>query len=260
MRILRLFGLAFSMSLRATFAYRTNLFFDVLLAVLTLAGAVGAVQLVFTQTDALAGWSKSETLILVGTFQMMGGVRAAFVEPNLSWFVERIRDGRMDLYLLQPAPSLFLASLGTYAPLALTQVVLGVGVLVLGLLTYGALPSLVGVLAWVLLMAVGAAVIWGIGVLIACLAFWAPNLQLDILYGSAWELARYPVDIYRRPLRFALTYVFPMAVITTLPTRALIHGPTLPTLSLGLAAGALTVALAGGLWTLGLRRYTGATS
>src|SRR5262245_59359406 len=141
MRILRLFGLSFSMSLRATFAYRTNLFFDVLLAVLTLAGAVGAVQLVFTQTDTLAGWTKAETLILVGTFQLMGGVRAAFVEPNLSWFVERIRDGKLDLFLLQPAPSLFLASLGTYAPLALTQVVLGIGVVLLGLLSVGAVPS-----------------------------------------------------------------------------------------------------------------------
>jgi ABC-2 type transport system permease protein len=260
MRILKLFGLAFSMSLRATFAYRTNLFFDVLLAVLTLAGAVGAVQLVFTQTDALAGWSKAETLILVGTFQLMGGVRAAFVEPNLSWFVERIRDGKMDLYLLQPAPSLFLASLGTYAPLALTQAVLGLGVIGLGLLSYGTVPSLVGVAAWALLLLVGAVVIWAIGVLIACLAFWAPKLQLDILYGSAWELARYPVDIYRRPLRFALTYVFPMAVITTLPTRALIHGPTLSTVALAAAAGGLTVVLAAGAWALGLRRYTGATS
>lgn len=260
MRILRLFGLAFSMSLRTTFAYRTNLFFDVLLAVLSLAGAVAAVQLVFTQTDSLAGWSKAETLILVGTFQLMGGIRAAFVEPNLSWFVQRIRDGRMDLYLLQPAPSLFLASLGTYAPLALTQVVLGAGVIGLGLLSYGALPTFAGVAAWLLLLVVGAAVIWAIGVLIACLAFWAPKLQLDIMYGAAWELARYPVDIYRRPLRFVLTYVFPMAVITTLPTRALMHGPELSTMLLAIAAGTVAVVLAVGAWTLGLRRYTGATS
>ncbi len=259
-RLPMLFGLTFSMSLRRVLAHRVNLAFDVALAVFTLAGALAAVQLVYTQTSSLAGWSKPAMFVLVGTFQLMGGVRSAFVDPNLGWFAERIRDGRMDLFLLQPAPSLFLASLGSHAPLALTQVALGAGVVGLGLVELGTLPSAVSFAAWLVLLAVGVGVTWALGVLLACLAFWAPRLQLDVMYGAAWELARYPVDIYRRPMRFVLTYLFPMAVITTLPTSALIEGPSLVSVLVTAAAGLGVVLLAGRVWTLGLRRYTGATS
>jgi len=259
MRYLRLFWATFSMSTRAAVAFRTNLLFDLLGSLVTLGGAVTAVELVFTRTDALAGWSKAEALVLVGTFQLMGGLRATFVDSSLSWFPSRIRQGRLDLYLLQPAPSLFLASLGSHAPLALSQVVLGAGVIALGLAPMG-VPSAPAVLAWLLLIAVGAAITWALGVLLACLAFWAPRLELDVLYGAAWEFARYPVDVYRRPLRLFLTYGFPMAVITTLPTRALVRGPDPVLLAGGVAAGAIAVGLALAAWQWGVRRYTGATS
>jgi ABC-2 type transport system permease protein len=259
-RMLRLFGLTFSMSLRRVVTYRVNLLFDVLLATFSLAGALAAVELVYTQTESLVGWSKAQMFVLVGTFQLMSGIRAAFIDPNLGWFPGRIRDGRMDLYLLQPAPSLFLASLGTHAPLALTQVGLGVGVVGLGLAAHGTFPGLAGVAAWLLLLAVGVGVSWALGVFLACLAFWAPRLELDVMYGAAWELARYPVDIYRRPMRFVLTYLFPMALIATLPTAALLRGPTLLGVLVTSLAGVGVVLLACLLWSLGLRRYTGATS
>jgi ABC-2 type transport system permease protein len=259
-RMLRLFGLTFSMSIRRVVAHRTNLVFDILLATFSLAGAVAAIQLVYTQTESLAGWSKSAMFVLVGTFQLMTGLRATFIDPNLSWFPDRIRDGRMDLYLLQPAPSLFLASLGTHAPLGLIQVGLGLGVVGLGLFERGTMPSAVGFLSWLVLLAVGVGVTWALGVFLACLAFWAPRLQLQVLYGAAWELARYPVDVYRRPLRLFLTYLFPMAVITTVPTAALMHEPNLGVVAATAIAGVAIILLAIGAWTLGVRRYTGATS
>lgn len=260
MRMLKLFALTFSVSLRRTVAYRINLLFDVLLSALTLMTAVTAVEIVYSRTGSLAGWSKPAMLVLVGTFQLMTGVRAAFVDPSLGWFSVYLRDGRMDLYLAQPAPSLALASLGSHAPLALTQVALGGGVVGVGLRQDGELPSPPAFLAWLLLIAVGVAVSWAIAVLLACLAFWAPRLELDLLYGAAWEFARYPTDIYRRPMRFVLTYVFPMALVATLPSATLTRGPSVNGLLATAAAGACAVLLAVGVWSRGVRRYTGATS
>jgi ABC-2 type transport system permease protein len=258
--MLRLFGVGFSMSLRRSLAHRTNLTFDILLALLTLGSELAVVQLIYSQTDSLAGWSRPELLVLVGTFQLMAGIRAAFIEPNLIWFIDQVRDGKMDLYLVQPAPSLFLASLSTHSPVSLTRVGLGATVIGVGIADFGQLPTIGGVLIWLLLLAVGVAIMWALGVLVSCFAFWAPRLQLDVLFGSALNLARYPVDIYSRPLRFVLTYLFPMAVITTLPTTALLRGPELTGVLASVAAGAGIALLAIGAWSVGVRRYTGATS
>lgn len=259
MKLLRLFGAGFSMSLRRSVAFRINLFFDVLLAFTGLGTAIAAVLIVFTRADTLAGWSKAQFLVLIGTYQLITGLRSAFIDPNLSWFPETgIRNGKLDGYLLQPASSLFLSSLSLSSPLQLIQVVLGFAVLGWGIADR--LPSVGGVASWLLLVVAGIVVTWALSVLLACLAFWAPKLQLDVFYHSAWQLGRYPTDVFARPLRIILTYVFPMALIASIPSRALLRGPQLGVLTAGVAAAGGAAGLAVLAWRAGLRRYSGATS
>ncbi|MBA2950903.1 ABC transporter permease [Streptomyces himalayensis] len=261
MKLLRLLGASFSMSLRRSVAFRINLVFDVLLAFAGLGTAVAAVLLVFTQADTLAGWSKAESLVLIGTYQLITALRGTFIDPNLSWFPETgVRNGKLDGYLLQPASSLFLASLSLSSPLALIQLVPGLGVLGWGIVSAERPPSVAGLLGWLLLVAAALVVTWALSVLLACLAFWASKLQLDVFYHSAWQLGRYPTDIFSRPLRLLLTYVFPMALIASVPSATLLRGPRWEVMVGGVAAAGFAALLAVTAWSAGLRRYTGATS
>ncbi|GAA2755448.1 ABC transporter permease [Actinopolymorpha rutila] len=261
MKLLSLFGAGFAMSMQRTVTFRINLLFDIVVSIIGLGSTLATVFIVFARTDSLAGWSEAQAYVLIGTYQLLSSLKSAFIDPNLSWFPENgIRQGKLDTYLLQPAPTLFLASLARSTPLALLQFVLGLGVLALGLDRHGQLPGHVAIAAWLITLAAGLAVTWAMGVLLACLAFWAPRLQLDVFYSSAWQLARFPTDIYRRPLRLVLTYLFPLTLIATIPTTTLLSGPRLPVLAATVAGAALACALAVGCWRLGLRRYTGATS
>ncbi|WP_152361814.1 ABC transporter permease [Microlunatus speluncae] len=256
-----LLGASFSMALRRLLAFRVNLIFDVVMSMIWLAVTLATVLVVYTATDTLAGWSLPEALILIGTFQVLSGLKQTFLDPNLSWFPERgIRQGKLDVMLLQPAPTLFLVSLSSCSPLSLVQSGLGLGVIVVGLARLGRPPEPAAVVSWLVMIMVGLVITWSLGMILAVLAFWAPKLQLDVFYGSAWQLARYPVDIYPGPLRAVLTYLFPMALIATAPTLVLVRGPD-PALLLGGIAGAIIGAgLTTLCWRLGLRRYTGATS
>lgn len=260
LKLARLLGAGFSMSLRRELAYRGHLLFRVLLTVVGLGTSLAALQMVFTRTATLGGWRVGEAVALLGTFQVVSGLRETFVEPNMEWFGSQIHDGRLDGTLVQPAPAIFLASLGSCAPLALTQSLLGTGLVAVGLHQVGAVPSAPAVLGWLVLLGAGLAVAWAGRVVLACLAFWAPRIQLDIVYNSLWQLARYPVDVYRRPLRLVLTYVVPVALIATLPTATLVRAASLSLVpaAAGLALGA--VAAAALVWRAGLRRYASATS
>jgi ABC-2 type transport system permease protein len=261
MKLLRLFCAAFTMSVQRTLTFRINLLFDIAMAIVGLGVALATVLIVFTRTDSLAGWTEPEAYVLIATFQLLTSLRNTFIDPNLTWFPENgIRQGKLDTYLLQPAPTLYLTSLSMSTPLALAQFVPGLVVLALGISSYGQLPSAGAIVAWLVTLAAGLAVTWAMGVLLACLAFWAPRLQLDVFYGSAWQLARYPTDIYSRPLRLVLTYVFPLALIATIPTTTLLNGPRLSVVAATVAGAALACLLAIRCWQLGLRRYTGATS
>jgi ABC-2 type transport system permease protein len=260
MRTGRLLGTAFSLSLRRALAYRTNLVFDALLALVELSASVATIGIVFHRTGLLAGWSAGQMLTLTGTYALITGLRATFLDPSIGDFSQEIRDGRLDTYLLRPASSVVLATCTRHAPLALVQSILGFGVIILGLRELALVPSPLAVAGWALLTLIGLMIGWATSVGLASLAFWAPRLSLGVLHSTAWETGRYPVDLYGRWLRRLLTFGFPVAAITTWPAQTLTQGPDPGMLiaSVLLGSGFATGTLL--LWRLGVRRYTGATS
>jgi ABC-2 type transport system permease protein len=259
-KTIRLFGALFSMSVRRSVAFRADLLFEFVVAVVTAAASLAALTVVYTRTDSLGGWSSGEAIALLGTFQIINGFRAAFVEPNLGWFGEQIKNGEFDALLVQPAPTILLASLGTYAPLALIQVLLGLGVVVFGLVHAAITVTAVGVLAWLVLLFAATVTMWATRVLFATLVFWALGLSLDVVYEAIWQFARYPVQLYRSPLQLIFTYVFPVALVATVPVDVLARGGGLVVVPVALGIAGVACAVTGLAWSTGLRRYTSATS
>jgi ABC-2 type transport system permease protein len=189
----------------------------------------------------------------------VSGLRSTFVEPNLQFFGEQVKSGKLDAILLQPAPSLLLASLGSCAPTALIQVGLGVGIAVTGAVEAGLVVTPGGVLVWLVLIAAATVTMWATRVVIASVVFWAFGLSLDVLYDAVWQFARYPVQVYRPGLQVVFTYAVPVALIATLPVEAL-RGEGLLVVPVAVVVAVGTSTAAWTVWRRGLRRYTSATS
>lgn len=249
-----------SVSLRRTLVYRANLLFQLAVALVGTLASVATLGVVFSQTASLAGWSLGAAMVLLGTFEVVSGVLATLVEPNLTFFETKVRDGRIDDVLLQPVPSFVMASLGTFNPLALSRVALGLGVVVFGAERLDPVPSVAHVGAYASMVCAAAVLGWASRMIVASLAFWAPHLSLGMFFTTCWQLGRYPVDVYRPALRFVFIYVLPIALIASVPARVLARGAT-PTLLLGVLLATVTALLiAKTTWNAGLRRYTSATS
>jgi ABC-2 type transport system permease protein len=92
------------------------------------------------------------------------------------------------------------------------------------------------------------------------MSFWAGGLELTVLFSAPWQLGRYPTDVYGGRLRLVLTYVVPVAFVSTRPARALVRGASATALAGGVAVAIATAAVALAIWSVGLRRYTSATS
>lgn len=261
MRMMRLFGAIFSISLKRELTFRVNMIFEALITTIGTAAGLAALGIVYTRTETLAGWNMAEAIVLLGTYGVVSGLMDVFVTPNLAFFATKVREGAFDDTLLLPAPSVLLASLGTCRPWALAQVVVNAGVVVLGIvgLTSGVTPG--GLMGYLILLIVALVLAWGTRVLLATLAFLAPSLETEVMYGALQEFGRYPVGIYQQPLRFALTYMLPVAFIATIPAQALTRRSNpllLSCIGLALALGVIVVVQI--VWQAGLRRYTSATS
>ena len=65
------------------FQYRANFYIQILQTFIALATGLIGLNLVFSQTDQLGGWSKPELLAVMGVFITMGGVIRSAIQPNM---------------------------------------------------------------------------------------------------------------------------------------------------------------------------------
>lgn len=137
--------------------------------------------------------------------------------------------------------------------------VLAAALVAAGLVQRGEVPVGSDVAACLLLGA-GVAITWASRLLVASLAFWAPHVAADVLYGAFWQLGRYPVGIYHPAIRRIATYIVPVAFIATFPALALLRGVGPILLLAGPTAWFGAVLVTNLVWSAGVRRYTSATS
>lgn len=273
-------GRVVRLSIQQVAAHRANLVFEAVLTLVRLTAAVAAVWAVFEQVDTLAGWTLGGAVILLGTYQIVTGLLDAFIEPNLSFFGDKVRQGTVDDILLLPVPSMFMASLGTCSPWALLRAGLGAVIVAVGAAGLGVTVNPSSVPLYLVQLGAGLVVAWAYRLALASASFWAPGAELSVLYNAGWQLGRYPVDVYPTPIRHLLTYVVPVAFVATYPARALVGwsgaagrvadavagavgsagAALVGSAAASIVAATISMVLAGLVWRAGLRRYTSATS
>jgi viologen exporter family transport system permease protein len=242
-------------------AYRANFFLQLVESLLDLATALAGLAVVFSYTDRLGGWRPEEVLALVGVFFLVGGAVGAVIQPGMQRLIESVREGTLDFLLTKPADAQLLVSIQRVEVWKLTDVALGTAVLAVALLRLGTRLGPWQLAAFAAALLAGAVIFYAFWLLLASLCFWFVRVEnILMVFQSMYEAGRWPVSLYPRWLRFALTFGVPVAFGTMVPVEALAGRLRASTLleALGLALALALVSR--GVWRAGLRRYTGASA
>jgi len=259
LRILRAF---LSVGVLNLVQYRTDFAVAVLNALVSLVTQVLGLSVIFGNTTDLRGWTVDGLLVLIGIHFFISGLVGLVVRPSMEALMEGIRLGTFDFLLTKPADSQLLASARVFAPQALTDVGVGVGVVVYGLTRSGAGIGPASVGLFVVTLVAGFATVYSFLLLLSTCAFWFVKLDnilvvFQALFGNA---GRWPVNIFPGWMRPVLTFVVPIAFAVTVPASALVGRLTVSgaLLSVSVAAGFLVVSRV--FWLVALRHYTGASA
>ena len=110
MRFFRLTGSYLRIGVANEFQYRANLFIQILQSVIALAVGLIGLALVYGQTEALGGWTRTELLAVMGIFMLMGGLIQAAIQPNMQRLMGDIQEGTLDYALTKPVDAQTLSS------------------------------------------------------------------------------------------------------------------------------------------------------
>lgn len=261
-RYLKLFGLFVRISIQDDAAYRVDFLVHMILSVVQLLGELMGLWVIFANTTSLNDWNAWQILALLGVFRIMSGVIGLAIAPNMRQIMEDIRDGKLDFVIMKPVNTQFFASTRRVIIWRLTDVVVGLGVAFFASLQLSAELTALQVVQFLIMLAVGVTIIYSFWLTLATLAFWFTRISnIEMVFWNVFEAGRYPVDIYRPSIRLALTYVIPLAFLTTFPASALVGKP-LPAggILTALLIAAASFTFASLFWRFGLSRYSGASA
>ena len=241
--------------------YRANFYTQVLQSALSLLVALGGLLVVFNHTETLGGWGPAELLAVVGVYLLIGGIINMVINPSMQRFMEDVRKGTLDFKLTKPEDAQLLISIHQIQIWKLTDVGLGLAVLLVALLRLGASVGLAQTLAFCLVLLCGSAIVYSFWLMLATLSFWFVRVEnILVIFRSMYRAGRWPVGIYPQWLQVILTFVVPVAFAVTVPAEALVGRLTWASL---LQALLIALAMLGGsrlFWRYGIRHYSGASA
>ena len=260
-RYLRIAGLQLRISAAAGMSYRADFLLEGALALLSLGLVLLPWIVLFGDRDTVAGWDRPSALIVIAYFTGTRAVLEGLISPSLVDLLERIRSGAFDYVLLKPADAQALVSTTRCEPWQIGNLLFAVGLATYAFVLRGDAPSAGDLALGLVLFVAGLFAMYSLWILCAAAGFWVVRLDnLTYLLGAIFDVARWPVQVFRGVWRFVLTFVIPVAVMTTFPAMALLGRLDART-ALATIGGALALLVVSRLvWKLAIRNYTSASS
>ncbi|MDB9528386.1 ABC transporter permease [Oscillatoria sp. CS-180] len=254
--VLKLF---WSTAIAAELEYRLNFLVAALSSLGGLLGSLFGLFLFYRTGYQFPGWTWEEALIVLGIFTLLQGFSATFLAPNLNKIVRQVEEGTLDFVLLKPISSQFWLSTRTLSPWGLPDLLFG-----LIIVTYAGVRLGLSPIAYVVALPplfFGFLSLYSLWFMLGATSIWFVKIYnvTEVLRGLL-EAGRFPIVAYPVAYRVFLTFIIPVAFLTTIPAQAL-----LGRIEWAWVMGSVLLAIAllqasRWFWRFALRFYTSASS
>ncbi|WP_298867846.1 ABC-2 family transporter protein [uncultured Gimesia sp.] len=245
-------------SLIREMTFRGNLLITIVTRGFWFAAQLVLFDIIYRNVNSINDWSREDYFAFMATGMLINAIVETFFMPNCAHFSELIRNGNLDFVLLKPIDTQFLVSFEKVNLAMLNQVLLAGALLCYSLLHLSHLELILPVLQdmiqsgqWItllgmcfqgtaqiimylLLLAVGVAFFYSLMIALASSSIWfGRNQGLYDFWFYITVFARYPRSIYSGSptgeiIRFAFSYVIPILLVVTVPSRLLLSKALVP--------------------------------
>jgi len=223
-------------------------------------GLIG-LALVFGHTTTLAGWTRPELLAVMGVYTLMGGLINATIQPNMLQLLNDVQQGTLDYILTKPADSQLQISVRQVHIWSMTDLLLGLSVLIYAVIQIQARIGFLQALVFVALLFMGVLMIYCFWLILTTGAFWLIRMENILeLFQGVYQAGRWPTTVYPNWLQVGLTFLVPVAFAVTVPAEAITGRLTVTTLLEALAFTIILLLFSRWFWKRGLRHYSGASA
>lgn len=223
------------------------------------------VSVVFEHTDSVAGWSKYEMMLLIGTSMLIQRFLMGFFWSSIFEMGRNIRSGHFDFFLAQPGNVMFMATTRKLDPDSLLNSFIAMALVAYSAHKLGLHPGFLDIALYAVLVLCGLVIHYSMLVLSIALAFWITSAQgIEGSYFTLSEFSRLPREAFRGVAYGIANVVFvwalPMVIVSNVPASTLIKGFDLKMVAWVVVSAAVWFGVTVFVFNRGLRRYSSASS
>ncbi len=222
------------------------------------------ISVIYEHTKSIAGWSKYEMVLLVGTSMLIQRFLMGFFWSSIFEMGRNIRTGYFDFFLAQPGNVMFMATTRKLDPDGILNSFVAGAVVIYATHKLGLHPGVGDVALYLCMVLSGLVVHYSILVLSIAIAFWLTSAQgIEGSYFTLTEFSRLPKEAFKGVVtRVLFVWLLPVVVISNAPARLLLprYGFDWKWAGALLVFAAAWFALAVFVFHRGLRRYSSASS
>jgi ABC-2 type transport system permease protein len=210
----------------------------------------------FLHTKEIGGWGINEMIVLLGTYRLLESIAWSTYIRGYAKLPRFIENGELDVLLTKPVNLRFFLCF-RHVDMLVTMPMMGLDI---ALIAYGVLHSSHAVNIWLFLLCITCAAFINFSVIsiISTISFFVLFPQTSYLYIEVLKLGRYPITIYKGLTRFFLSFIIPIAFMTTLPARAIFGNIAMQEMVLMITISIIFYFIGRVFWQLGINKYSSA--
>ena len=248
-------------SLVRTMMFRFDFFLWSMVELFWMSVNILMISVIYRHTDDVAGWSKYEMLLLVGTSMLIQRFLMGFFWSSIFELSRNIRTGHFDFFLAQPGNVMFMATTRKLDPDGLINSLVAMAVVAYSANQLQLHPSFTDIALYAFLVFCGLVIHYSLLVITMALSFWITSAQgVEGSYFTLMEFSRLPREAFKGVGSVLFVWILPVVIVSNSPARTLLHGfdPLWTAWLFGVALFWFGAAVF--VFNRGLRRYSSASS
>ncbi len=215
---------------------------------------------VFSPNTRVAGYTPQEAFLFFAFMNLIDVLLQLFYR-GLTDHPRIVKNGDLDFILTKPVNPLFYCTFRVFDLLDLITLPIAFAFIGYGLWQWGGNINIINTSLTALFVILGFIIALSLNIIIAALSFWTTEItNAHWIYRDFVYVARFPPEVFPTIIRLALTYLIPIFVIVSFPTKALLHRLSPFEIIWAFLITIITVISALAIWNKGIKHYTSASS
>jgi len=212
-----------------------------------------------TRTQGIEGYNLWQIIFFFATFNLIDTLPQLFFR-EVYRFRSYVVSGEFDFFLTKPISPLFRSLLGGSDILDFPLFLVSVG-FTIWIANKLEIASLLSVVAYLLLLANAFVIAMALHIFVIAVGVLTTEVDNTImLYRDITQMGRIPVDVYREPLSWIITFIIPVGIMMTFPAKVLMGALSWQLIPASFLISAVFLALSLKFWKFALKNYTSVSS